>query len=129
MTSEHQQSSAVPTSRVVCVSLVVGLVACADSAQQQADPQLSAYIAGIRAVDDHRDVFAPDLSDDKACYALRCSALPATPGLVPASLRFGADTQTTWKALYGLVPATGDEADRKMPQMHAALRKQRGENY
>ena len=129
MKSERQQSSAVPTSRIAGVCLVVGLVACADSAQQRADPQLSTYIDSIRAVDNHAHVFAPDVADDKGYDALRCESLPATPGLVPANLRFGPDTQTTWKALYGLVPTTGDEADRKMPQMHAALRKERGESY
>src|SRR5262245_25691713 len=112
MKSERQQSSAVLTSRIVGVCLVVGLVACAATAQQQADAQPSAYIAGIPAVDDHAHVLPPDVPADKGYAAWRCDSLPATPGLVPGNLRFGPDTQTTWKALYGLVPTTGDEADR-----------------
>jgi len=96
---------------------------------QNVDPQLAAYINGIQAIDNHAHVAAPDLADDKGYDALRCEELPPDQGLEPANLRFGVPTQTTWKALYGVEPATEDEAEKKHDQMIAGSRKEHGDNY
>jgi predicted TIM-barrel fold metal-dependent hydrolase len=96
---------------------------------QETDPQLMSYIDSIKAVDNHAHVIAPDVPDDKGYDALRCDVLPSTTDLAPANLRFGADTQTTWKALYGTVPKTADEAGQRREAMLAGLRTAHGENY
>src|SRR4051812_44021408 len=71
---------------------------------QEPDPQLLAYIETIKAVDNHAHVLAPDVADDKGYDALRCEGLPPGTAMTPANLRFGRDTQESWKALYGVVP-------------------------
>jgi hypothetical protein len=110
-------------------ALLLSLLAGA-AAGQQADPELMSYISSIKAVDDHAHVIAPDVSDDKGYDALRCDALPTTPGLpLPANFRFGAGTQMAWKALYGRVPKTGAEADRERQKMLDALRTAHGNEY
>src|SRR5262245_18168080 len=105
--------------------VLAGAVACGRAVEPpRIDPQLAAYIDGIRAVDNHAHVFAPDVADDTGYDALRCEPLPATPGLLPpAVVRFGPDTQAAWQALYGQTPATAEEAAQKLPALHAALRK------
>jgi len=96
---------------------------------QEVDPGLMKYINSVKAVDNHAHVFAPDVPDDKGYDALRCDPLPATPGLFPAPFRFGVDTQTTWKALYGKVPESGEQAEKERDAMLAGLRKAHGDNY
>jgi uncharacterized protein len=96
---------------------------------QDVDPELMTYINSVKAVDNHAHVFAPDVADDKGYDALRCDPLPVTPGLFPAPFRFGADTQTTWKALYGVAPATAEEADQKRAQMLGKVRAAHGADY
>ena len=108
--------------------LVIALAAVFASAQQP-DAQLLAYINSIQAVDNHAHVFAPDVPDDKGYDALRCDVMPQTMTLAPGNLRFGPSTQSTWKALFGVVPSTGDEADHKRLDMEAKLRKEHGDNY
>ncbi len=80
---------------------------------QEIDPRLMDYINAVKAIDNHAHVIAPDVPDDEGYDALRCDVLPSTPGLAPANLRFGADTQATWKVLYGVVPKSAEEAEGK----------------
>lgn len=112
----------------ICIWLVFCFVAVAVHAQE-IDPQLMSYIDSIKAVDNHAHVFAPDVPNDKGYDALRCDALFPTTDLVPANLRFGTDTQETWKALYGEVPATPEEAEQKRAAMLARVRAAHGDNY
>jgi len=114
--------------QLVCFWFLFCCVATA-APGQQTDPQLMAYIKSIKAVDNHAHVIAPNVADDKGYDALRCEVLPSTPGLAPANLRFGADTQTTWKTLYGKVPKTGEEAEQKREEMLAAMRTAHGNDY
>jgi len=96
---------------------------------QQPDPQLVAHIAGIKAIDNHAHVIAPDVRDDKGYDALRCEELPPTVGPDPANLRFGPLTQTTWKALYGVEPANAEQADQQHDSLLAKMRAEHGDNY
>ena len=96
---------------------------------QDVDPQLMSYIDSVKAVDNHAHVLAPDIADDKGYDALRCDELPSSPSLVPANLRFGASTQETWKALYGVEPKTAEEAEQKHPAMLQKLQDEHGDNY
>jgi uncharacterized protein len=112
----------------ICIWLVFCFVALAVHAQET-DPQLMSYIDSIKAVDNHAHVIAPDVPDDKGYDALRCDVLPSTSDLAPANLRFGTNTQTTWKALYGEVPKTAEEAEQRREAMLAGLRAAHGDNY
>ena len=94
---------------------------------QQVDPQLAVYIDGIQAIDNHAHVFALDVPDDKGYDALRCEELPPTVGPDPANFRFGDRTKLAWKALYGVEPASGEEADIMRPQMLAKIEKDHGD--
>src|SRR4051794_459010 len=96
---------------------------------QQIDPQLAAYMDTIGAIDNHSHVYAPDLPNDQAYDALRCDGLPADQGPPAANFRFGTDTKTTWKALYGVEPTSAKEPELKHPQMIEALRKAHGDSY
>jgi predicted TIM-barrel fold metal-dependent hydrolase len=96
---------------------------------QQTDPQLAAYIDGIQVIDNHAHVFAPDVPDDKGYDALRCEELPPSKGPDPANFRFGPSTQLAWKALYGVEPANGDDAEKKHPEVLAKLRQQHGDDF
>lgn len=96
---------------------------------QDVDPQLMSYIDSIKAVDNHAHVLAPDIAEDKGYDALRCDALPSSTSFVPANLRFGASTQETWGALYGVEPKTADEAEQKHTAMLQKLQDEHGDNY
>jgi uncharacterized protein len=110
--------------------LVLGLVMWAGAmSAQQTDSQLAAYIDSIQAIDNHAHVIAPDVANDKGHDALRCDELPPGDGNGPANFRFGALTQLAWRALYGVEPATADEADKQHPQMLAKLQKEHGPEY
>ena len=98
------------------------------AAAQQIDPQLAAYMETVGAIDNHAHVFAPDAPNDQGYDALRCDGLPPDLGLEPANLRFGSDTKTTWKALYGVEPGSAEEAEQKRSQMLDGLRKIHGDN-
>jgi predicted TIM-barrel fold metal-dependent hydrolase len=105
---------------------MVGSIGCSIDTQRN----LAAHINGIRAIDDHAHVFAPDVPGDTDYDALRCEPLPTTPGLLPpGNVRFGGDTQATWKALYGQVPASAEEAAQKVSQLHAGLKNDHGDSY
>jgi uncharacterized protein len=95
----------------------------------QVDPQLAAYMDTIGAIDNHAHVYAPDVPNDLGYDALRCEELPPDQGPPAANFRFGADTKAAWQALYGVQPATADEAEQKRPAMIENLRKAHGDNY
>ncbi|MGZ5545455.1 MAG: amidohydrolase family protein, partial [Limisphaerales bacterium] len=105
------------------------LFAASSAFAQTVDPQLSAYMDTVGAIDNHAHVYAPDLPDDQGYDALRCDGLPPDQGPPAANFRFGADTKTTWKALYGVEPKSANDAELKRPQMIDALRKAHGDNY
>lgn len=89
---------------------------------QQVDPQLAAYIDSIQAIDNHAHVVAADVSNDKDYDALRCDMLPPGKALPPANMRWNPDFQAAWKALYGITPASAEEAEAKRTQALVQLR-------
>jgi predicted TIM-barrel fold metal-dependent hydrolase len=91
---------------------------------QQVDPQLAAYIDSLQAIDNHAHVVAPDIPSDKAYDALRCDDLPPGKSLPPAMMRFGPDFQSAWKAIFGVSPASQQEAEAQRPQAVAQLHQQ-----
>jgi predicted TIM-barrel fold metal-dependent hydrolase len=95
----------------------------------QADPALLKYIESIPAIDNHAHVVAPDMQHDKGYDALRCDQLPAPTALPPVNMRFGAQTRAAWKALYGIEPATAEQADARLPQVQGAARKAHANDY
>ena len=106
---------------------LTALVFCAAALAQQPDPQLAAYIDTIQAIDNHAHVFALDIPDDKGYDALRCEELPPSVGPDPANFRFGEATKLAWQALYGVEPASSEEADLIRPQMLAKIEQQQGD--
>lgn len=104
--------------------LILGATAFA-----QADPALAKYIDSIPAIDNHAHVVAPDMAHDRGYDALRCDQLPPPTTLPPANLRFGVQTRMTWKALYGVEPATAEQADARLPQVQGAARKAHVNDY
>lgn len=89
---------------------------------------LATYIDSIQAIDNHAHVFAPDDANDKGYDALRCEELPPGVGSDPANLRFGQLTKLTWKALYGVEPASAEQAEQQRAEMLAKARQEHGED-
>src|ERR1051326_710539 len=116
-------------SRRHCLRLLASLLLLAGTACAQADPALLRYIESIPAIDNHAHVVAPDVAHDTGYDALRCDQLPPPTTMPPANLRFGAQTRITWKALYGVEPATAEEADARLPQVQGAARKAHAGDY
>lgn len=110
------------------VLLAVALISVS-AVGQQVDPQLAAYMDTIGAIDNHAHVYAPDVANDQGYDALRCDGLPPDQGPPAANFRFGADTKTAWKALYGIEPKSAEEAEQKRPQMLKELRRVHGNNF
>ena len=114
---------------MIRATLAAVLLLAAAAFAQQTNPELVTYIDSIPAIDNHAHVFAPDDPNDKGYDALRCEELPPNIGPDPANMRFGELTKITWKALYGVEPATAEQADQQRPQMLAKLRQEHGDNF
>ena len=103
------------------------LLVSAAAAAQNSNTELVTYIDSIQAIDNHAHVFAPDDPNDKGYDALRCEELPPSVGPDPANLRFGVLTKLAWKALYGVEPATPEEAEQKRPELLAKAKQEHGD--
>jgi predicted TIM-barrel fold metal-dependent hydrolase len=112
---------------LLVVSLFVVAAFAQDLNPQSGDPQLSAYIDSIPAIDNHAHVFALDVPDDKGYDALRCEELPPWQGPDPANFRFSDRTRLAWKALYGVEPAGADDAEKRRDALLAKLRQEHGD--
>jgi predicted TIM-barrel fold metal-dependent hydrolase len=91
---------------------------------------LKTAIDGIRAIDNHTHVVAPDIEHDSGYDALPCDSLPPATGRPPANTRFGPDAQAAWKALYGF-SADSDSPDniRQWQAQQRAVRQKLGAGY
>lgn len=112
-----------------CLLPLALFLLAASVAAQNVDPQLAAYIDSVKAIDNHAHVYAFDVPDDKGYDALRCEELPPSQGPDPANFRFGERTRLAWKALYGVEPATGQQADQERDQMLAKARREHGDSF
>lgn len=104
---------------------IVAAIALPACSSRGIDRDMSAFVASIRAVDNHAHVVAPDIEHDTAYDALRCEILPAAPVLPPANLRFGPDTQAAWLALYGV--SLDSDAPEQLDRWRAGQRSVRGQ--
>lgn len=99
-------------------------------AAQDVDARLMTYINGIRAIDNHSHVVAPDLAHDKGYDALPCEIFPASTSLPPANVRFGPDLQGAWKALWGFTGSSdGPEQLEAWQARQNTVRERRGTAY
>jgi len=108
------------------------LIAASSSAcsAPPADTQLKSAIDGIRAIDNHTHVVAPDIEHDSGYDALPCDTLPPATGRTPASIRFSPDALAAWKSLYGF-SADSDSADniKQWQAQQRAVRQKQGAAY
>src|ERR1700678_1387824 len=115
---------------VICVSSLTCVAAAQPLWAQEADPEIVSYINSIKAIDNHAHVTALDREHDKGYDQLRCDGLPASTGLAPANLRFGADEQAAYKTLFGFEAKTGDDAEmKKVAELEAAARREHGAEF
>jgi predicted TIM-barrel fold metal-dependent hydrolase len=96
-----------------CLAIVVLCAAVAPARAQEPDPEITAYVNSIQAIDNHAHVTALDRDHDKGYDQLRCDGLPPGTALPPANLRFGVAEQSAYRTLYGFEAKTGDEAEIK----------------
>lgn len=113
-----------------CLAIVVLCAAIAPARAQEPDPQITAYVNSIKAIDNHAHVTALDRDHDKGHDQLRCDGLPPGTALPPANLRFGAAEQAAYRALYGFEAKTGDEAEiKKVREMEIAARREHSAGF
>jgi uncharacterized protein len=94
------------------------------------DPEIVTYVNSIKAIDNHAHVTSLDRAHDKGYDQLRCDELPPATGLAPANLRFGADQQAAYKALFGFDAKTGDDAEiKEIQDMETAARREHGAGF
>jgi uncharacterized protein len=112
------------------IGITTVICAAAPAHAQEPDPELVRYINSIKAIDNHAHVTGLDLAHDRGFDQLRCDELPASNGLAPANLRFGADQQRAYKTLFGFDAKTGDgEEIKKIQDMEAAARQEHGAGF
>ena len=96
----------------------------------QGPSSLGTAIDAIAAIDNHAHVVAPDPEHDHDYDALPCDALPPSPVLAPANLRFGPDTTAAWSALWGFGGTSADDAQIKaIRQAQDRVREREGTRY
>jgi predicted TIM-barrel fold metal-dependent hydrolase len=109
---------------------IIALALTVAAAAQRADQTLAKYIDGIRAVDNHSHVVAPDAEHDRGFDALPCDSLPSGGALAPANTRIGGEVLLAWKQLYGVsLRDFGDSGIAAARQAQSRTRATQGDKY
>jgi uncharacterized protein len=118
------------TAAISVLGITYAICAASAAQAQEPDPEIVSYINSVKAIDNHAHVTGLDLAHDRGFDQLRCDELPASSGLAPANLRFGADQQVAYKTLFGFDARTGDAAEiKKIQDMETAARQEHGAGF